>query len=73
MESLHSIPPRLFKKGFEKPKIKKSAQTLQIYTADQLKDLLNKNGFKVIEQCGIDGSKFVEDKTDRILTIAQKQ
>jgi ubiquinone/menaquinone biosynthesis C-methylase UbiE len=63
----------IIQKGSEKPKIKKSAQTLQIYTADQLKDLLNKNGFKVIEQCGIDGSKFVEDKTDRILTIAQKQ
>ena len=63
----------IIQKGSEKPKIKKSAQTLQIYTADQLKELLNKNGFKVIEQCGIDGSKFVEDKTDRILTIAQKQ
>ena len=48
-------------------------QTLQIYTADQLKDLLNKNGFKVIEQWGIDGSKFIENRTDRILTIAQKQ
>jgi hypothetical protein len=59
--------------GYEKPKITKSAQTLQIYTADQLKELLNKNGFKVIEQCGIDGSQFVEDETDRILTVAQKQ
>ena len=58
--------------GSEKPKISKSAQTLQIYTADQLKELLNKNGFKVLEQCGIDGSKFVEDATDRILTITQK-
>ena len=55
-----------------KPKISKSAQTLQIYTAQQLKELLNKNGFKVIEQCGIDGSKFIEDQTDRIFTIAQK-
>lgn len=56
----------------EKPKVSKSSQTLQIYTADQLKELLNKNGFKVLEQCGIDGSRFIEDKTDRILTIAQK-
>jgi ubiquinone/menaquinone biosynthesis C-methylase UbiE len=60
-------------KGSEKPKISKSAQTLQIYTAGQLREILKKNGFTVIDQCGIDGSKFIEDKTDRILTIAQKE
>lgn len=59
-------------KSSENPKISKSVKTLQIYTADQLKELLNKNGFKVLDQSDIDGSKFVEDKTDRILTIAQK-
>jgi 2-polyprenyl-3-methyl-5-hydroxy-6-metoxy-1,4-benzoquinol methylase len=63
----------IIQKGSGNPKVTKSAQTLQIYAAKQLKELLNKNGFKVIEQCGIDGSKFIEDKTDRILTIAQKQ
>lgn len=62
----------IVQKGSDNPKISKSVKTLQIYTADQLKELLNKNGFKVLEQCDIDGSKFVEDKTDRILTIAQK-
>lgn len=56
----------------EKIKISKSLKTLQIYTAEQLKELLNKNGFKVLEQCDIDGSQFVEDRTDRILTIARK-
>lgn len=56
----------------EKLKISKSLKTLQIYTADQLKELLNKNGFKVLEQIGIDGSEFNENRTDRILTIAQK-
>lgn len=59
-------------KEFEKPKISKSVQTLQIYTADQLKDMLEQNGFKVIENAAIDGSTFDKYKTDRILTVAKK-
>ena len=56
----------------EKLKISKSVKTLQIYSAHQLKEMLTKHGFTVMEQCDIDGSKFIEDRTDRILTIAQK-
>lgn len=62
----------IVQKGSDNPKISRSAQTLQVYTAHQLKEMLNRNGFKTLEQCGIDGTKFVEEKTDRILTIAQK-
>ncbi len=69
---LASYTTTIVQKSSEKPKALENAQTLQIYTANQLKELLNKNGFKLIEQCAIDGSKFVEGKTDRILTIAQK-
>ena len=59
-------------KDSEKPKISQSFQTLQVYSAPQLKDMLERNGFEVLEQLGIDGSKFVEGKTDRILTAAKK-
>lgn len=59
-------------KGSGKPKITRSEQTLQIYTAKQLREILQRNGFKVLSQCGIDGSKLVETKTDRIVTIAKK-
>lgn len=55
-----------------KPKISKSAQTLQVYSAKQLREMLQRNGFKVLSQCGIDSSKFSEDKTERIVTIAKK-
>lgn len=55
------------------PKISKSQQTLQIYSAQQLKDMLRKLGFKVLNQYAVDGSTFIKDKSDRILTIAQKQ
>lgn len=59
-------------KGIEKPKIKKCVKTLQIYSATQLKEILTSNGFRVLEQKGIDGYRFNEELTDRILTVAQK-
>jgi len=62
-----------FQKNFDKPKIFKSAQTLQVYTAHHLKEMLRRNGFEVLAQCGIDGTELNEYKTDRILTVAQKQ
>lgn len=60
-------------KGANKPKITRSSQTLQVYTASQLTEMLHRNGFKVLDQCHIDGSKFIENKSDRILTVARKQ
>ena len=60
-------------KGSNKPKISKSSQTLQIYSAEQLKNILERNGFEVLNQYAIDGSKFDEVKSDRILTVAKKQ
>lgn len=59
-------------KDSEKPKISQDAQTLQIYTAEQLKDMLKRNGFEVLEQIAVDGSKFDKIKNDRILTVAKK-
>lgn len=50
----------------------KNVVTLQLYSAHDLKKMLHKNGFKVLAQCGIDGSKFNETKTERIVTIAKK-
>ena len=62
----------LVKQDSKKPKMSRSAQTLQVYTAKQLREMLQRNGFKVVGQYGIDGSKFSESKTDRIFTIAKK-
>jgi ubiquinone/menaquinone biosynthesis C-methylase UbiE len=60
------------KKG-GKPKMSQTAQTLQVYSSDELAQLLNDNGFKVLEQSGIDGKKLQRLKTDRILTLAKKK
>ena len=62
----------IVQKGMQEPKTTKSTKTLQLYTAQQLKEILNKNGFTVIDQCDIDGSTFIEERTDRILTISQR-
>lgn len=59
-------------KGDNKPKISHAFQTLQVYTADQLKELLQRNGFKVLQQCDVDGSEFNDISTERILTVAVK-
>lgn len=57
----------------EAPKISRAAQTLQVYSASQLKDMLHNNGFKVLRQCKIDGSRISEYKTDRIVTVVMKE
>jgi ubiquinone/menaquinone biosynthesis C-methylase UbiE len=68
---LASYTTCLEQKGSTKPKITRSSQTLQIYTAKQLQVMLQKNGFQVVSQSAIDGAKFSEHNTDRILTIAK--
>lgn len=60
-------------KGHDKPKISKRSQTLQVYSAKQLREMLHRNGFKVLDQSNMDGSSFIENKSERILTIAQKK
>ncbi|MCP3659134.1 MAG: class I SAM-dependent methyltransferase [Bacteroidetes bacterium] len=53
-------------------KISKAFQTLQIYNRQELNEILEEAGFQIINQCDINGEKFIEDETERILTIASK-
>jgi len=62
----------VLQKGCSKPKVFKDKFTLQIYTAEELREILVRNGFKVLGQYGIDGSKLLEHKTMNILTVAKK-
>jgi len=59
--------------GSEQPKISESSQTLQIYTAQQLQEMLDRNGFTVLQQCNIDGSPFDKTSSERMLIVAQKR
>ena len=56
-----------------KPKISHGFQTLQVYTVKQLKEILEKNGFEILRLYNTNGQRFEENKTERILTIAQKK
>ncbi len=58
--------------GSHEPCIERAFQTLQVYSSQQLVDILHSNGFVVLKQCAIDGGQFQEDVTERILTVAQK-
>jgi len=60
-------------KGADEPIINTAFQTLQVYSAAQLKHLLERNHFEVIQQTAIDGSKLRTTDSDRILTVAKKQ
>ncbi|HEX2977890.1 MAG TPA: methyltransferase domain-containing protein [Candidatus Babeliales bacterium] len=69
---LSSFTTEILQKNSEPLKVRKYAITLQIYSSDELKEMLHRNGFKVIKKCAIDGSRFDENKTDRILMVAKK-
>ena len=59
--------------GSEQPKISESSQAIQIYTAQQLRNILERNEFEVLQQSDIDGLPFNEIRSERILTVAQKR
>ncbi len=59
-------------KGHEEPEISTAFQTLQVYSASQLKALLKETGFEVLDICSIDGARLIEEETERLLVVARK-
>jgi 2-polyprenyl-3-methyl-5-hydroxy-6-metoxy-1,4-benzoquinol methylase len=57
-------------RGKDEPKISTAFQTLQVYSADQLRALLAQNGFEVLQQTDTDGSELKPHMSERILTVA---
>jgi hypothetical protein len=55
-------PPDLYENNF----------SLRIYTIDELKKMLNKNGFEILSVYGIDGSEFSQYTTTSMLIVAKK-
>jgi SAM-dependent methyltransferase len=52
--------------------LRQNTFTLQIYTADELNDVLQQSGFALVKQSALTGSQFIKDKSLEILTVAQK-
>lgn len=59
-------------KDNEPAEISTAFQTLQVYRADQLGDLLARNGFELLGQMDSDGSSLDVQTSERILTLARK-
>ncbi len=57
--------------GSAKPKTFEGNFTLQIYTAEELREMLTRNGFETLGQYGLDGSEFSDMETENILTVAR--
>ncbi len=69
---LVSYTTQYTQEGSKQLKRSNTVQTLQLYTARELRDMLTRNGFKILSQHAIDGTTFSEKKTERIVTVAQK-
>lgn len=68
---LASYDTYIRQKGKAKPKVMNASQTLQTYSAIELKKILKECDFKTLKQCNVDGSRFNKRKSERILTVAK--
>tara|TARA_Y100000588_G_scaffold395275_1_gene522215 strand:- start:11071 stop:11322 length:252 start_codon:yes stop_codon:yes gene_type:complete len=59
-------------KGVGEPKISTAFQTLQVYSAQQLRVLLEQRGFEVLQQTDIEGSQLEPLISESILTVTRK-
>jgi len=55
-----------------KPEIYANTFSLQIYTAEELQQVLHRNGFEPLHQYDMEGNDFVPAKSLNILTVAKK-
>lgn len=62
----------IYRDGRE-PEIHVNTFSLQIYTAEELKIILARNGFEIIHQYDMEGNYFIADKSLNILTMARKK
>jgi ubiquinone/menaquinone biosynthesis C-methylase UbiE len=69
---LASYTTSYIQEGDKAPRKHMCSQTMQVYKVSQLEDMLQRNGFKSLGPCGIDGGKFSDTTSERIVMIAQK-
>lgn len=62
----------IFKDGSESDRCTNTF-SLQIYTAEELRTILNSNGFEVVRLYDMDENDFIADKSLNILTVARKK
>lgn len=69
---LISYDTYVIQKNADKPRTYNSTFLSQIYSAKEVREMLLKNGFEIVGQYDMDGSKFLNKKSSSILTVARK-
>ena len=59
-------------KGEAEPNIQTAYQTLQVYSAEQLREMLEANGFKVVQQMDVHGGAFHKTDSERVMIVAER-
>ena len=54
------------------PEVYTNSFSLQIYTADELKLILEQNGFELVHQYDLYGNEFIDNKSLNILNVARR-
>jgi SAM-dependent methyltransferase len=62
---------RSFTTCLDRSGVQTRVETLQVYSAPQLTDMLRRSGFRRVLHLRLDGGKFSRRGTDRILTVAE--
>ncbi len=70
---LTSYDSYLIQKNANKPERSHNTFSLQLYTAEELQDILAQNGFETLSQQGMEGAEFSAKTTLNILTVARKR
>jgi hypothetical protein len=70
---LYTTHKTYVQKNMEKPKVYNEKCRLQIYSAEQLKEILNKTGFEIINLLNINGKSFNSQTDLNIVAIARKK
>lgn len=69
---LASFTTTFIQDGASAPRRLMCSQTMQVYNVRQLKEMLERSGFKPLELCSIDGTEFSETQSERIVMAARK-
>jgi ubiquinone/menaquinone biosynthesis C-methylase UbiE len=70
---LTSYDEYVIQKKAGKPERFSNKFSLQIYGVGELREMLERNGFEVLEQLAMDGKKFLKNKSLSVLTVGRRK
>lgn len=70
---LASFTTSFIQEGSSAPRRLMCSQTMQVYTAKQLEEMLERNGFESLGPCAIDGGTFSDTGSERVVMVGRKK